>query len=159
MMGMAATAASNDYERMVRDLESAEHVSTITVSKEAFALVEMLMPATDLDEQARGAATSLSDNLEVMKVLVCRNSKSGQPFAERIKAYLPEGRFDLVDASEYGLGKGVQVLVRRRLATVREAHVILPGGDHGGTLVSFFGNFKLKDIKRLADSSTQWNVR
>ena len=59
MMGMAATAASNDYERMVRDLESAEHVSTITVSKEAFALVEMLMPATDLDEQARRSPTTL----------------------------------------------------------------------------------------------------
>lgn len=156
MLQITIQAQSNDYNNLYNTFTKEYDASAMSLSKSAFSLLETFIATTDADTKEN--ATNLAESLDELKILVCTTYNGKTSFDQSVRNLLPESSYDEIDVSNYQEAKtrGLRVLVLRKLATIKEAHIICPNAQGGGSLVSFFGDFKLKDIKRLMQRSGNW---
>lgn len=143
-LAIAATAQSRAYKQAMATLETTNNTSTITFSQETLQVINML--SFDLKEEMRNIVAGI----EQMKLATCdRNAYTGF-FANAVAAFEGEN-FKTTDISNYADPKSIRLFIKGGLTGIDEAHIILGRGK--GHVVSFFGHFKLRDVKRLVKSA------
>ena len=74
--------------------------------------------------------------------------KPENPFREKVLKYLNKGDYDLVEEDDND--EDTEVWIHRKGKKIYECHIIFQG-DQNGVLLSFFGDFNVKDVKKLKE--------
>lgn len=144
---MSALAQSNDYQRVVGQIEDHYSLSSVSFSRETV----QLLSAFDFDHKE--AVMPLIDAIDALKLTTCRNvdSRFAQTAAE---AFTAEG-YEAPDVSDIVRGRKVQLFIRRQLTVITEAHIVSPA--EGNAIFSVFGKFKMRDIRKLLERGQHGN--
>lgn len=137
---ISSVAQSRTYEKTVDKLSSQFKLQTLSFSKEAFALL------TYFDVSMKDELKTIVDDIDQMKIIVS-SDKSLKAFINAADDIFAHAGYKSVDVSKYGNIGYSKIYVESRFTKIREAHIIIDYGQ--GAVVSFFGNFKYRDIKKL----------
>lgn len=125
---------------------------TMTISREVLSFIEMT-----LGEDSQEAKT-ITGNLTDVKIILCPTI-SGKPaaFIDDAASYLPQRNYTEIKEDENGNKIGdenLKIMVLRRGLKVKECHIIT-GSDSSGIIISFFGDFHIKDIMKLKEKANK----
>lgn len=132
-------AQGTDYVNAIKKIESEVKTQTFTFSKDAFALL------TYFDINMKDEMKTIMDDVDLMKVVI-PSDKSTDGFIDKVQTIMDNSGFSKVDVAQYANIGRSSVYVEGRLV-ITEAHFVVDYGK--GAIVSFFGSFKMKDIKKL----------
>lgn len=140
-------AQSNKYEKIISELSAQYKISSLTFSKEAFALL------TYFDIQLKDEMKALIDDIETLKI-VTPSENYGTEYVNTVCSIFSDSNLREVDVSRYVTKTNqCNVFVDNNLLSISEAHIIV-----NGTIVSFFGKFKHSDIRKLIKSADKVNA-
>ena len=154
--GLTVFAQNSPSDKLFNSLSEKEGVTILSFSKSMLDFVDM-----DFDD------SEITGDLNRIKILIYSTSDVKQPLNLRRQAgkYL-SGRYKKVEPSDIDNDAGpdddedVDIMVLRNGNRVKECHVIVADGDDadgGGVIISFFGNFKVEDLKKLASKAEKYN--
>lgn len=146
-LSLTVLGQSKDYEALNAALNGRHEATSMTVSKSMLSLIDLKF--TD-DEKLN---KKIEDGLEEVKMIVCTqyNGESGQ-FVEEVSQYLPPKHYQLITHDEQGkpLGGDTRLLFRRSGLKIKECHLV-SGSASGGMVLSFFGDFHVRDLMELKE--------
>jgi hypothetical protein len=156
--GLTMYAQNSPSDKLFNSLSEKEGVTILSFSKSMLDFVDF-----DFDD------SEITGDLNRIKILIYSTSDVKQPLNLRrqVSKYL-SGRYKKVEPSDIDNDadsdddKYVDIMVLRSGKRVKECHVILADGDDddddgGGVIISFFGNFKVEDLKKLASKAEKYN--
>ena len=154
LAGVTLPAQSSPSDRLFNELDGKDGVTLLSFSKSMLDFVNM-----DFDDDEK-----ITGDLDKIKILIYNASDVKKPFNLRNDAlkYL-SGRYKKVKPSDIDKDtddedNDVDIMVLRSGKRVKECHVIVADedGDGSGLIISFFGNFKVDDLKELADKAENY---
>lgn len=150
VFSLTSNAQSSSYETLVEKLGTETKTQVFTLTKDAFALL------TYFDVNMREELKTLVDDINLVKIIVS-NDKSDM-FMLKSRSLFDESDYSKVDLSKYkGIGDS-GVYIDGKLV-IKEVHILVDYNQ--GAIVSFFGSFKMRDIRKLikqANNVSQTNV-
>ena len=142
LISIVVSAQSSTYKGVVSELEKQYKTQTITFSKEAFALL------TYFDIEVKDELKNLINDIDQM--IIVTPTEHDDNFYNKARIALTEAGYNNVDISGF-TNANAKVFVAQRLTTLTEVHAIASNG----VMVSFFGKFKYRDIKKLLRSANK----
>ncbi len=127
--------------KMYNDLRDMDEVTYLSFSKN---LMDFIDFEIESDDDAQHQVTG--DLNEVKLVIFKPDFTPEKPFKEIILRYLRKGNYDKVEDEDGD--DDTEVWVNRRGRKIYECHVIFQG-EQNGVLLSFFGDFNIKDVNKL----------
>lgn len=143
-VAICATAQSNAYEKAVKAINETHKTSSVTISKEVMDLTTYF--ALDAKEEL----TDLIDGLDKLIIVTVKQEDANNFYPDAQQAFIDKD-YEQLDVSDYVAQNKAVVYVEKGLLTVSEAHLIV--NRERGCVVSFFGKFKAKEIKKLIKAS------
>jgi hypothetical protein len=153
--GITAFSQSSPSDKLFRGLEGKDGVTILSFSKSMLDFVDM-----DFDDDEK-----ITGDLDKIKILIYNASDVKDHIDLRKDALkMLSGRYkkvkpgdidkDASDKDDY-----VDIMVLRNGKKIKECHVIVADEDGGGSglIISFFGNFKVEDLKDLANKAENYN--
>lgn len=137
-------AQSDSYKTIAKNIENNYKTLTISFNKETFPLLG------HLDIALRDELSSLANNIDNMKVIV-NSSDTQNDFCADWTRLLESNGYKKYSILRYSNMRDVTIYVTSRLFTILEAHFVTPHND--GFVVSFFGHFSRRDLRRLMRSA------
>ncbi len=137
-----ATAQSNSYENVVSEINKSCKTQTATFSREAFALL------TYFNIEMKEEFKTLINDIDQMIVLMPMQNNNA--FYGVALDVLSKSDYKNVDISTH-TDVNVKVYVAQHLTSLTEVHAV----SARGVMVSFFGKFKYRDIKKLLKSAEE----
>lgn len=133
-------AQSKKYTSAINEIRSMYKMSSVTLTQETLQLFSFFSSALKEDAQ------ELISGIKTLKIN--KNTKAAPDafFNEAIKKFEDKG-FYKVDISKYTSKNSAALFVERRLFSLKEAHFITR--DNKGMVISAFGKFKYRDIKKV----------
>ncbi len=118
----------------------------------------------NFDDDETSGERNVTGDLNKVKLLIYKapDENYSLNFHNEALKYLPKSKYDLVDPKEYdddGDDDNVDILVLRSGRKIKECHIIIGDNDDNdgsGLLISFFGDFKVEDLKELADKADNY---
>ncbi len=141
LASMVSMAQSKNFEKAMAQIEETYPLSTITFSQETVQFINYF------DFDMKEAMQNLIDGIETMKVSMCR--KSDAQLLTTAQAAFVDAGYNETDITEWTKSSNVKLFVKHNLMSVTEAHVVRTSGTVA--LVSLFGKFKFRDIRRLIE--------
>ena len=152
----ATLFAQSPSDKLFNNLSGKEGVTILSFSNSMLDFVNM-----DFDDSA------LTGDLNQIKILIYNTSDVENPVDLRKQAsrYL-SGRYKKIKPSDIDKDADadddddVDIRVLRSGNRIKECHVIISDEDDfedGGLIISFFGNFKVEDLKDLAEKAEKYN--
>ena len=127
--------------KMYSDLRALDEVTYLSFSKNLIDFVDFEIDSDDEDDR------EVTGDLHEVKLVVYKPDFEPQkPFREQILAYLKKGKYDLVEEDENK--DNTEVWIHRKGRKIYECHIIYQG-EQNGVLLSFFGDFTIKDVNIL----------
>ena len=156
LAGLLTFAQSSPSDRLFNNMEDKDGVTILSFSKSMLDFIDM-----DFDD------SEITGDLDKIKILIYSSSDVKDPVSLRKQArkYL-SGRYKRVKPSDIDkdadsdADEDVDIMVLRSGNRVKECHVIVADKDDeddGGVIISFFGNFKVEDLKELAAKAERYN--
>ncbi len=139
-------AQSKQYDELAAMMKRDYGATTMSVGRELLSFVEMAIG----DDESKQLAGDLA---EVRLILVSSLKSGVDNFVSDAVTHFPKGDFTEMKEDEKGnpIGDdGFRMFVLRRGLKIKECHLITGGGS-GGAIVSFFGDFHIKDLMKLKD--------
>lgn len=112
----------------------------MTFSKQAFELLTLF------DISMKDELRNIIDDIDQMKLIVA-SGKSKNAFSSVAAKTFGNAGYKYYDLSKYDSHGKSKAYVKRRFFHISEAHIIVDYGK--GAVVSFFGNFRIRDIRKL----------
>ncbi len=148
--------AQSPSDKFFQNMDGKEGVTILSFSKSMLDFVNM-----DLDD------SEITGDLDKIKIMIYNASDIDNPMDLRKQAskYL-SGRYkdvkpsDIDEDADDDADDNVDIRVLRSGNRVKECHVIITDDDDikdGGLIISFFGNFKVDDIKDLAEKAEKYD--
>lgn len=129
-------------EKMFDDLRGMDEVTYLSLSKNLLQFMDFDLDSNE-DEQAR----KVTGDLKEVKLVIFKPKVSPEKsFIDQVRQYMKKGSYSLVEDNESG--EDTEVWVHRNGRKVYECHVIFQG-EQNGVLLSFFGDFKIEDVKKM----------
>ena len=129
-------------EKMFSDLRDMDEVTYLSFSKNLLNFVDF-----DVDCDEDGNEREITGDLKEVKLVIFKpDFKPETSFRNTVMKYLDKGDYSLVEEDEND--DDTEVWVHRKGKKVYECHVIFQG-EQNGVLLSFFGDFTVKDVDKL----------
>lgn len=148
--GLTSWSQSSSYELLQSAMTNKNGAMVMSVSKEILSMVEMNLTDDSITNK------KITGSLNEVKLLICSSYKGGKrAFTDEVISFLPKRLYDEVKEDERGnpIGDGdAKIMVMRKGLKIKECHLIL-GGEASGMVVSFFGDFHLRDLKALSEKA------
>ena len=146
-------AQSSPSDKLFQKISSKDGVTVLCFSKHMLDLVNM-----DWDDD-----TNITGDIDQIKIMIYNASGDSSPmnFHQETLKYL-SGRYKevrLQDCDSDEDDEDIDIRVLRSGKRIKECHIILGDKDDpesSGLMISFFGNFKINDIKELADKAEKY---
>lgn len=151
--GLALNAQSSPSDKLFQKMSAKDGITVLSFSKHMLDIVDM-----DWDDD-----TNIMGDLDQIKIMIYHASDESSPmnFRKEMLKYL-SGRYKEVRPSDYDSDKDdedIDIRVLRSGKRIKECHIILgdkDDDDASGMMISFFGNFKVNDLKELADKAENY---
>lgn len=148
--GFTSMSQSRSYESLLSAMTNNNGAMVMSVSKDILSMVDLNLTDDSITNK------KITGSLNEVKLLICSSYKGGKrAFADEVISFLPNRIYDEVKEDELGNRIGdddAKILVMRKGLKIKECHLIL-GGDASGMVVSFFGDFHLRDLKALSEKA------
>lgn len=136
-------------DRMFQELRKMDEVTYLSFSRNLLDFVDFDIESDNGDDNSE-----ITGDLHEVKLVVFNpDIKPQRSFRELILAHLNKGKYNLIE--DGGQDDDKEVLVYRKGLKIQECHVIFQG-DTNGMMLSFFGDFKVKDIRKLKDKMEEF---
>ena len=138
---LLVNAQSRKYTNSIGELRDMYKMSSYSLTQESLQLVSFFASAVVKEDMKE-----LIDGIKILKIN--KNIKaSPDAFVNEANRIFKKNGFYQVDISKYTHDSSTSIFVERRLFALKEAHIILK--DNRGMVVSLFGRFKYRDIKKV----------
>lgn len=139
-IALCVEAQSRRYTNAINDLRGQYKMSSMTLTQET------LQVMTFFTNKLKDDAKELIEGIDILKVN--RNSKASPDafFNQAVKTF-QDAKFYQIDISKYANPNRIAVFADRKLFSLKEAHIITK--DERGLIISAFGKFKYRDIKKV----------
>lgn len=122
----------------------------LSFSKEMLNAIDMNFNNGDDTEENK-----VTGDLHEVKVVIYNAPENEEPmdFRNETLRYLPLSKFREIDNEKYDIEDNdgtVNIRVYNMGRKIKECHVLFQG-ETNGVLLSFFGNFKVEDVKEMAE--------
>ena len=160
-LGVSLFAQSSPSDKLFEKMALKDGVTMLSFSKKMLDAVNL-----NFDEDEKNPERNVTGDLDRVK-LVIYNAPDENPymnFRKEALDYLPKSRYDIVDPKEYDEDddgdENVDILVLRSGRKIKECHIIIGDDDDdddgSGLMISFFGDFKVEDLKELASKAENY---
>ncbi len=134
----------NISNKMYNNLRDLDEVTYFSFSKNLIDIVDL-----DIDSDSDDSAKKITGDINEIKVVIYKpDFKPENPFREKVLKNLNKGDYDLVEEDDND--EDTEVWIHRKGKKIYECHIIFQG-DQNGVLLSFFGDFNVKDVKKLKE--------
>ncbi|MCU4177438.1 DUF4252 domain-containing protein [Carboxylicivirga sp. N1Y90] len=147
---LTAMAQNRPSDRLFEKMALKPGVTMMSFSK-------AMLDAVDLsfDDDEDGTEGKVTGDLNEVKVVIYTASKDAEPMDFRGEAlrYLPLSKFKDIDADDHDIDNDsgtVDIRVLKSGRKVKECHMLFQG-ETNGVLLSFFGDFKVEQLKEMAE--------
>lgn len=148
--GFESWGQSRSYESLQSAMTKNNGAMVMSVSKDILSMVDL-----DLTDDSI-ANKKITGSLNEVKLILCNTYQGGKSaFADEVMTYLPNRIYDEIKEDDRGNPIGdddAKIMVMRKGLKIKECHLIL-GGESSGMVVSFFGDFHLRDLKALREKA------
>ncbi|MBR8535090.1 DUF4252 domain-containing protein [Carboxylicivirga sediminis] len=143
--GLAVNAQSRPSDKLFEKMALKPGVTMMSFSKEMLDAVNLNFDDDEGDEES-----NVTGDLHEVKLIIYTAPENEEPmaFRETTLGYLPLSRYDKVEDDDPD--EDVDIRVLRKGKKVSECHVLFQG-ETNGVLLSFFGNFKIDEVDKLAE--------
>lgn len=157
--GISLFAQSSPSDKLFEKMALKDGVTMLSFSKKMLDAVNLNFDDDDTTEER-----NITGDLNSVKLIIYNAPEENHymNFRDEARNYLPKSKYDLVDPKEYDDDDNdddVDILVLRSGRKIKECHIIIGDNDDddgSGLLISFFGNFKIEDLKELADKADNY---
>ncbi len=135
-------SAQNDVsDKMYHYFKGMDEVTYMAFSKSMMDFVDL-----DLDDEF-GEDSNVTGDLNEVRLLIYKpDTKPNKSFSDQVLGFLKKGKYEKIEDDDKD--DDTEVWVNRNGRKIYECHVIFQG-DRNGVLLSFFGDFKVKDVEKL----------
>ncbi len=134
----------NISNKMFSYFRELDEVTYFSFSKNLIDIVDL-----DIDADDDEAAKKITGDLNEIKVVIYKpDFKPEKSFRDQAMKFLNKGDYDLVEEDDND--DDTEVWIHRKGKKIYECHVIFQG-EQNGVLLSFFGDFNVKDVKKLKE--------
>ncbi len=143
-----AMSQSQAYQALQSSMTNNKGAMVMSVSKDLLSMIDL-----NLTEDS-ATYKKITGSLEEVKLILCGKYLGGiDAFTRDVTDFLPGRLYDEVKEDESGqpIGEG-KILVLRKGLKIKECHLILGGAD-SGMVISFFGDFHLRDLNALREKA------
>lgn len=127
---------------MFNELRGMDEVTYLSLSKNLLQFMDFDVECNDDEETSK-----VTGDLNEVRLLIFKpDEKPDKNFIDQVRQYMKKGSYSLVKDDE--LDEDTEVWVHRNGRKVYECHVIFQG-EQNGVLLSFFGDFKIEDVKKM----------
>jgi len=132
-------------DKMFNDFKMLDAVTYLSFSKGMIDFVDFDIDSNDDDIDDHKVSGDLN---EVKLVIFKPDFDPKQNFRDQVLQYLKKGNYTLIEDDDVDDKDDTEVWIYRKGRKIYECHVIFQG-DVNGVLLSFFGDFNIKDIDTL----------
>ncbi len=130
--------------KMYSDLRDLDEVTYFSFSKNLIDFVDF-----DIDTDSDDSEKKITGDLNEVKVVIYKpDFKPEKTFRDQVLKYLNKGSYDLVEEDDKD--DDTEVWIYRKGRKIYECHIIFQG-EQNGVLLSFFGDFNVKDLNKLKE--------
>ncbi|MCU4166133.1 DUF4252 domain-containing protein [Carboxylicivirga caseinilyticus] len=149
-INLSVNAQSRPSDRLFEKLALQKGITMLSFSKEMLDAVNM-----NFDNDKGDKENKVTGDLHEVKVVIYKAPETGESIDFRGEAlrYLPLNKFRVIDAEEYEIDNKngtVDIRVNGSGRKIKECHLLFQG-ETNGVLLSFFGDFKVEDVKEMAE--------
>ncbi len=144
MLALSAgvSAQTNISDKMYSDLKASDDFTYLAFSKTLLDFVDFDVSDIDSDDY------KITGDLHEIKLLIYKPELNPTTsLRDQVLSYLKKGKYHLVENDDND--EDTEIWVHRVGKKISECHVIFQG-DRNGALMSFFGDFKVEDVKKLS---------
>ena len=149
-LSIALNAQTRPADRLFEKIALRQGITMMSFSKE-------MLDAVNLNfDYAEGTPESnMRGDLHEVKLVIYKTPENEKPMAFRKTAlsYLPLSQYTKIE--DNSSEEDVDIRILRKGKKVSECHVLFQG-EANGVLLSFFGNFKIDDVHKLAEKVDQY---
>ncbi len=157
--GISLFAQSSPSDKLFEKMALKDGVTMLSFSKKMLDAVNL-----NFDDDEATGEHNVTGDLNRVKLIIYSAPEENHymDFRDEALNYLPKSKYDLVDPKEYDDDDdddNVDILVLRSGRKIKECHIIIGDNDDddgSGLLISFFGDFKVEDLKELADKADNY---
>ncbi len=135
------SAQHNVSDKMYHYFKGMDDVTYMAFSKSMMDFVDM-----DLDDEF-GDDSNVTGDLNEVRVLIYKPEVNpNKSFCDQVLGFLKKGKYEKLEDDDKD--DNTEVWVNRNGRKIYECHVIFQG-ERNGVLLSFFGDFNVKDVDKL----------
>lgn len=138
---ISVTAQSSPSEKLYASLDGAKGITIVSLSKEIINMVDMIVDEDDSKE--------ITGPLEKVKLMSCKKEKAPSSIDALLRTF-KERPFDLVEEGN----DDAEIFIIRSGRKIKECHIVSED-DESLFLLSFYGNFKVEDIDKMANKANR----
>ena len=143
-------AQSRPSDKLFEKMSLKKGITMLSFSQEMLDAIDM-----NFDNDKGDKENKVTGDLHEVKVVIYKAPETGENMDFRGEAlrYLPLSKFRKIDTDEYDIDNEngtVDIRVNGSGRKIKECHILFQG-ETNGVLLSFFGNFKVEDVKEMAD--------
>nr|WP_321406202.1 DUF4252 domain-containing protein [uncultured Carboxylicivirga sp.] len=149
-INLSINAQSRPSDRLFEKMALQKGITMLSFSKEMLDAVNM-----NFDNDKGDKENKVRGDLHEVKVVIYKAPEAGESidFRGETLRYLPLNKFRVIDAEEYEIDNKngtVDIRVNGSGRKIKECHILFQG-ETNGVLLSFFGDFKVEDVKEMAE--------
>jgi len=143
-------AQNRPSDKLFEKMSLKKGITMLSFSQEMLDAIDMNFDNDESDNENK-----VTGDLHEVKVVIYKAPETGETMDFRGEAlrYLPLSKFRKIDTDEYDIENEngtVDIRVIGSSRKIKECHILFQG-ETNGVLLSFFGNFKVEDVKEMAD--------
>ncbi len=146
----SAITQTRPSDRLFEKMALKKGITMLSFSQEMLNAVNLSVDNNDNTEE-----NNITGDLHEVKVMIYKAQENEEPmdFRGETLRYLPLSKFRKINADEYDIDNHdgtVDIRINGSSRKIKECHILFQG-ETNGVLLSFFGNFKVEDVKEMAE--------
>ncbi len=133
-------AQNSTSDKLYASLDGSEGITIVSLSKDIINMVDMVVNEDDSKE--------ITGSLEKVKFMICKKEKASSSI-DAIMQTFNKRPFNLVEEKE---DNDAEIFIIRSGRKIKECHVV-NDGDERIFVLSFYGDFKVEDIDKMANKA------
>ncbi|NPA37205.1 MAG: DUF4252 domain-containing protein [Chlorobi bacterium] len=149
---VSVLAQDSPSDKLFSSLDGKDGITILSFSKQMLDFVNM-----DIDN------SNITGELDKIKILIYNSPDTQTSFNLRKTALSAlSGKYKKIkpDDIDKEADDDVDIMILKKGKKIKECHIIIENNDEpegSGLMVSFYGNFDVKDLKNLTDKAEKYN--
>lgn len=149
LLTISIHAQKRPSDKLFQNMALKNDITILSFSKEMLDFVNLSIDS-EIDETTK----EVTGDLHEVKVMICNTADNANyNFREDALSYFPKNKFKTIEPNEHELDDldgELDIRVHNVGMRIKECHILF-SNQSTNVLLSFFGNFKAKDVKALAE--------